>query len=87
MKALRGVGAIVTFLIGLFTITGGLFGLASAWAFAAQTHQPLDVGWLIDGLIATTIGFLFLFISRWLDPEHGPVRSYRRRAGKSRTQV
>ena len=26
MKLLRGVGAIVTFLIGLFTITGGLFG-------------------------------------------------------------
>ena len=85
MKALRGVGAIVTFLIGLFTITGGLFSMASAWAFAAQTHQPLDVGWLIDGLIATTIGFMFLFISRWLDPEHGPIRSYRRRPGKSRT--
>jgi hypothetical protein len=29
MKLLRGVGAIVTFLIGLFTITGGLFSMAS----------------------------------------------------------
>jgi len=87
MKLLRGVGAIVTFLIGLFTITGGLFAMAAAWAFAAQTHQPIDLGWLADGLIATAIGFVFLFISRRLDPEHGPIRSYRRRHGKSRTQA
>jgi uncharacterized membrane protein HdeD (DUF308 family) len=87
MKLLRGAGAIVAFLIGLFTITGGLFAMASAWAFAAQTHQPIDVGWLMDGLIATAIGFLFLFVSRWLDPEHGPVRSFRRRPGKPRTHA
>jgi len=87
MKLLRGVGAIVTFLIGLFTITGGLFSMASTWAFAVETGQPIDVGWLIDGLIATAIGFLFLFISRRLDPEHGPVRNYRRRPGKPRTHA
>ena len=87
MKALRGAGAIVTFLIGLFTITGGLFSMASTWAFAAQTNRPIDVGWLIDGLIATAIGIMFLFISRWLDSEHGPIRSYRRRPGKSRTHA
>jgi len=87
MKLLRGVGAIVTFLIGLFTITGGLFGMAAAWASAAQSHQPIDLAWLAEGLIATAIGVMFLFFSRWLDPEHGPIRSYRRRPGKSRTQA
>jgi len=87
MKLLRGVGAIVRFLIGLFTIAGGLFSMASAWAYAAQTHQPVDLGWLAEGLAACAIGVLFMFIFRWLDPEHGPIRSYRRRAGKSRTHA
>lgn len=87
MKLLRGVGAILAFLIGLFTIGGGLYSMAAEWYFVARTHQPMDVGWLVDGLIATAIGFLFLFISRWLDPEHGPIRSYRRRSGKSRTRA
>ncbi len=87
MKLLRGVGAIVAFLIGLFTITGGLFSMAVAWATAVQTNRPIDVGWLVDGMIATAIGFIFFFISRWLDPEHGPVRRYRRRPGKTRTQA
>lgn len=87
MKALRGAGAIVTFLIGLFTITGGLFSMAVAWATAVETDQPIDIGWLMTGLIATAIGFLFFFVSRRLDPEHGPIRSYRRRPGKPRTQA
>jgi hypothetical protein len=85
MKLLRGVGAILAFLIGLFTITGGLFSMAVAWYFVAKTHQPMDLGWLVDGLIACAIGFMFL--SRWLDPENGPVRSYRRRPGKPRTHA
>ena len=87
MKLLRGVGAILAFLIGLFTIGGGLYSMAATWYFVAKTHQPMDFGWLIDGLIATAIGFMFLFISRWLDPEHGPIRSYRRRPRKSRTHA
>ena len=87
MKLLRGVGAILAFLIGLFTIGGGLYSMAATWYFVAKTHQPMDLGWLIDGLIATAIGFMFLFFSRWLDPEHGPIRSYRRRPRKSRTHA
>ncbi len=87
MKLLRGVGAVVTFLIGLFTFAGGLYSLAATWYFAGKTHQPVDGSALAVGVIACAVGILFLFISRWLDPENGPVRSYRRRPKKSRTRA
>ena len=86
MELLRGVGGILTFLVGLFTIAGGLYSLATTWAFAASTHQPIDLMALAGGIIACAVGMLFLFLSRAIDPEHGPVRSYRRRRGKSRTR-
>ncbi|HEU4785289.1 MAG TPA: hypothetical protein VFS83_18265 [Ktedonobacterales bacterium] len=87
MKLLRGVGGILTFLIGLFTIAGGLTSMAGAWYVAGTTHQPVDLSALAIGLAATAIGVLFLFFSRWLDPENGPIRSYRRRSKKSRKRA
>lgn len=87
MKLLRGVGAILTFLIGLFTIAGGLYSMAATWYFAGKTHQPVDLAALAIGLAACAVGVLFLFLSRWLDPENGPIRSYRRRPRKSRTHA
>jgi len=87
MKLLRSVGGILTFLIGLFVIAGGLYSMAATWYFAGKTHQPVNLAALAIGLAACAIGVLFMFIFRWLDPEHGPIRSYRRRAGKSRTHA
>jgi hypothetical protein len=87
MKLLRGVGAIVTFLIGLFTTGGGLYGMAATWYFAAKTHQPIDLSALAIGVVACAVGILFLFVSRWIDPENGPIRNYRRRPRKSRTRA
>lgn len=87
MKLLRGVGAILTFLIGLFTIAGGLYSMAATWYFVGKTHQPVDLAALAIGLAACAVGVLFLFLSRWLDPENGPIRSYRRRPRKSRTHA
>lgn len=86
MELLRGVGAVLTFLVGLFTIAGGLYSLATTWAVAASTHRPIDLIALAGGVIACAVGMLFLFLSRAIDPEHGPVRSYRRRPRKSRTR-
>jgi hypothetical protein len=87
MKALRGVGGILTFLIGLFAIAGGLYSMAATWYYAGKTHQPVDLAALAIGLAACAVGVLFLFLSRWLDPENGPVRSYRRRSKKSRKRA
>lgn len=86
MHLLRGATAILAFVVALLALALGLYGLASAWAFAAQTQQPIDPWWLIGGLIACVVGVLCFFISRAIDPEHGPVRDYRKRAGKVRSR-
>ncbi|HKT38115.1 MAG TPA: hypothetical protein VJR48_07050, partial [Ktedonobacterales bacterium] len=72
---------------GLFTIAGGLYSMAATWYFVGKTHQPVDLAALAIGLAACAVGVLFLLLSRWLDPENGPIRSYRRRPRKSRTHA
>ena len=86
MNMLRGVTAIVAFVVALLALAGGLYGLATAWAAAAQNQQPMDPWWLAGALAACVVGVLFFFISRAIDPEHGPVRSYRRRPSKLHTR-
>src|SRR6185312_12467146 len=75
MNLLRGASAILTFVVALLALALGLYGLVAAWAFAAQTHQPIDPWWLTGGLLACVVGVLCLIASRAIDPEHGPVRS------------
>ncbi len=87
MELIRGVGAVLAFLVGLFTIAGCLYSLATNWAYAGDIHQPMDPTALAGGLIGCAVGMLFLFLSRALDPEHGPIRSYRRRPRKSRSRT
>ena len=86
MNLLRGASAILAFVVALLALAGGLYGLATAWAFAAQNQQPVDPWWLTASLTACAVGVLCLFISRAIDPEHGPVRSYRRRPSKLHTR-
>ncbi len=86
MNLLRGVTAIVAFVVALLALAGGLYGLATTWASAAQAQQPIDPWWLTGSLIACVVGVVFFFISRAVDPEHGPVRSYRRRPSKLHTR-
>lgn len=85
MKLLRGVAAILAFLAGLITLASALYWLAITMAAAEQTHQPIDVASLTGGLIASAIGTLCFFLSRAIDPEGGPVLSYRERRRKPRT--
>ena len=87
MGLLRGVGGILTFVIGLFAIASGLYGMAAMWAAAAHNHQPVDLAALAVGLAACAIGVLSLFLSRTIDLENGPVRSYRSRSKKSRKRT
>lgn len=87
MNLLRGASAILTFVVALLTLALGLYGLVGAWAFAAQTRQPIDPWWLTGGLLACVVGVLCLIASRAIDPEHGPVRSYRKRPRKSQTRA
>jgi hypothetical protein len=87
MSLFRGVSAIFVFVVALFTLALALYGIFAIWAYAAQTHQPIDLLSLAAAVGACIIGVLFLVISRALDPEHGPVRSYRKRPRKARPQV
>lgn len=82
MKLLRGVAAILAFLVGLITLAGALYSVVLTAAAAEQTHHPIDMSALVGGLVAGAIGFLFLLISRAIDPERGPVLSYRNRSRK-----
>ncbi len=85
MKLLRGVAAILVFLVGLITLAGALFSVAIT--MAAAVHQPINQSDLVAGLIAVAIGLLCLVISRAIDPERGPVLSYRSRRRKARTRA
>ena len=85
MKLLRGVAAILVFIVGLITLAGALFSVTLT--MAAAVHQPINQSDLTAGLIAGAIGFLCLVISRAIDPERGPVLSYRKRRGKARTRA
>jgi hypothetical protein len=87
MKLLRGVAAILAFLFGLITLAGALYWLAITAAAAEQTHQPIDLAALTGGLIASAIGILCFFLSRAIDPDGGPVLSYRERRRKPRTHT
>ena len=87
MKLVRGGAGILVFLVGLITFAGALFSLTLTMASAAQTHQPIDEVALVGGLIAAGIGILCLFLSRVIDPDGGPVRSYRERPRKSRSHT
>jgi hypothetical protein len=87
MKLFREVAAIAVFIVALIAFAGGVYWLAVAWAIATQNQQPIDVVSLAGGLLACALGVLFLVISRALDPEHGPVRSYRQRSRKSHTHA
>jgi hypothetical protein len=86
MNLFRGVAAILVFLVGLITIAGALFSVTLTMAATGQTHQPINAPDLTAGLVAGAIGLLFLFISRAIDPERGPVLSYRTRRRKSRAR-
>lgn len=85
MKLLRGGAALLVFLVGLFMFAGGLFSAALTVAAAAQPKRPINLSDLAVGLAVCALGILLLIISRTIDPDHGPVRSYRRRPQKSRT--
>lgn len=87
MNLLRGASAILAFAVALLALAGGLYALATAWAFAAHTQQPIDPWWLTGGLLACVVGVLCLIAARAIDPEHGPVRSYRKRPRKSQTHA
>ena len=87
MSVVRGAGAILAFVVGLIAFALGLYGLAIAWAYAIQTKQPIDLLALSLGLGACAIGILCFFAARALDPDHGPVRSYRKRPRKSHTRA
>jgi hypothetical protein len=87
MKLLRGVLPILTFLIGLVTLAGGLYSMAVTWAIAAKSQQPISLSALGGGLIACAIGILFMVISGAIDPEGGPVRRYRDRPRKPRAHA
>ena len=82
MNLLRGVAAILVFLVGLITLSGAMYSLALTAGAAEQTHQPIDLAALMGGLIASAIGILCFFISHAIDPEGGPVLSYRERRRK-----
>lgn len=86
MNMLRGASAIVAFVVALLALAGGLYGLATTWASAAQTQQPVDPWWLTGSVAGCAVGVVFFFISRAIDPEHGPVRNYRRRPSKLHTR-
>lgn len=86
MKLLRGVAATLLFLGGLITLAGALFSVVLTVASAGQTHQPINMPDLVGGLIAGAIGFLLLFGARAIDPEGGPVLSYRDRPIKRRAR-
>lgn len=87
MKLLRGVAATLIFLLGLLTCAGALYSVVITMDIAEATHQPIDRLALAGGLIACASGVLFLFISRAIDPEGGPVLRYRDRPRKRRTHV
>lgn len=87
MKLLRGVAAILAFLVGLITLVGALLSVGITAATAAKTHQPISLSDLTGGLIACAIGILFLFISRAIDSERGPVLRYRDRLRKPRAHA
>lgn len=87
MSVVRGAGAILAFVVGLILIALGLYGLAIAWAYAIQTKQPIDFSALSLGLGASAIGILCFVAARALDPDHGPIRSYRKRPSKSHTRA
>lgn len=86
MNLLRGASAILAFVVALLALAGGLYGLGIVWATAAQNQQQIDPWWLTGSLTACAIGVVFFFISRAIDPEHGPVRSYHRRPSKRYTR-
>ena len=87
MKVFRGDAAIATFIVALIALAGGLYWVAIIWAAAAQNQQPIDALSLAGGLIACALGLLSLVVSRSLDPEHGPVHSYRSHPRKSHTRA
>lgn len=87
MKLLRGVAAILALLVGLLGLAGGLYSIAVTWAIAAKSQQPISLSALAGGLIACAIGILFMVVSRAIDPEGGPVRSYRDRPRKRRAHT
>ena len=87
MKLLRGASAILACVVGVVALALGLYSLAAMWGVAAQMQQPIDSVALAVGLVACAVGFLFLFASRAIDPENGPIRSYRKRPRKVRTQA
>jgi hypothetical protein len=87
MKLLRAVLGILTAVVGLIVLAAGLCAVAVTLAIAQGSHQPISIVSLAGELIACAIGLLFFALSRAIDPEGGPVRSYRERRRKPRVHA
>jgi hypothetical protein len=85
MAFVRAVGAILTLIIGLVAFAGGLFVAVSTLLVDGAALRPVDWGTVIGGAISMLAGVGFLWLSRAVGGEHGPVQSYRERPIKRRS--
>lgn len=85
MAFVRGVGAILTLIIGLVAFAGGVYVAVTTLIIDGTTPQPIDWGTVIGGAVSMLVGVGFLWLSRAVGGEHGPVQSYRERPIKRRS--
>ena len=83
MGLVRNILATLLFIIGFLTLAGGVVQVVVGMASRALGYLPIRLGDAVPGLIVMVIGIAILWVSRLLDGDRGPVRSYRSRpAGK-----
>jgi hypothetical protein len=83
MNVVRAVIGMLTAIIGLLALAGGL--VVAALTFYADWGHATDIRPVIGGVVSMLVGLAFLWISSVVDGENGPVRSYRTRRKKRRS--
>jgi hypothetical protein len=87
MGLVRNILATLLFIIGFLTLAGGVFQLVLGPASRAVGHLPVRPEDALPGVIVMVIGMAILWVSRLLDGDRGPVRSYRSRPARKKAPV
>lgn len=91
MKFIRGLLASVIFTLGFITVAGGvLLTIILLFGVIHRTIIPplsVIVRAPIPGVVATIVGFVLLFLSRALDPDRGPIKTYRETTPRQQMEI
>lgn len=80
MRWMRGPAAMLTFLIGFLLLAAGI--VVTLITLALGPADPDALTRIAAGVVLFVVGLAFLWISRAIDGDRGPVKDYRERRRK-----